>query len=57
MKRRYDRKKIIQELARLAFSDPTDAVALAFLPEGSDISGMNVSMVTELKVGEKAAIR
>lgn len=53
MKRRYDRKKIIQELARLAFSDPTDAVALAFLPEGSDISGMNVSMVTELKVGEK----
>lgn len=53
MRRRYDRKKIIQELAKLAFSDSTDAVALAFLPEGSDITGMNVSMVTEVKVGEK----
>jgi len=53
MNQHYTRETIIQELARLAFSDPTDAVALAFLPEGSDITGKNVSMVTEIKVGEK----
>lgn len=53
MEQRYDKQSIIQSLAKLAFSDPTDAVALAFLPEGSDISGMDVSMVTEVKVGEK----
>lgn len=53
MEKRYDKETIIQELAALAFSDPTDAVALAFLPEGSDITGRNVSMVTEIKVGEK----
>lgn len=52
-KQRYNRETIIQEIARLAFSDATDAVALAFLPVGSDISGMNVAMVTEAKVGEK----
>lgn len=52
-KQQYDRETIIQEIARLAFSDTTDAVALAFLPVGSDIKGMNVAMVTEAKVGEK----
>ena len=50
---KYTRERIIQEIAKLAFSDPADAVGLAFLPEGSSIVGLDVSAVTELKVGEK----
>lgn len=53
MEKRYDRETIIQELAELAFSKGTDAAALAFLPPGSDLTGMDVSMAAEIKVGEK----
>ena len=49
----FDREKMIEKIADLAFADPTDAVRLAFLPVGSDISGLDVSMVTDVKVGEK----
>lgn len=49
----FDREKMIEKIAGLAFSDPTDAVRLAFLPAGSDITGLDVSMVTDVKVGDK----
>lgn len=55
MKKRYDKERIIQEVAALAFSKATDVAALAFLPPGSDISGMDVSMAAEVKVGEKGS--
>lgn len=55
MEKRYDRETIIQELAALAFSKGTDAAALAFLPPGSDLRGMDVSMAAEVKVGEKGS--
>ena len=53
MEERFVREKLIQKIAALAFADPTDAVRLAFLPEGSDIAGLDVSMVTDVKVGDK----
>lgn len=55
MKKQYDKETIIQELAELAFSKSTDAAALAFLPPGSDLTGMDVSLAAEVKVGEKGS--
>lgn len=53
MNARFDKEKLIAKIAKLAFSNPTDAVQLAFLPTGSDISGMDVSLVTDVKIGER----
>ena len=50
MEERFDREKLIQKIAALAFSDPTDAVRLAFLPEGSDRT------FAEMESAEKNAI-
>lgn len=57
MGKRYDKEKLIRQIAELAFSNPTDAVSLAFLPEGSDVSGLDLSMVSDVKVGEKGGVQ
>lgn len=54
MEETFDRDKLIGAVAKLVLSNPTDAVQLAFLPAGSDISGMDVSMVADVKIGDKA---
>lgn len=50
---KLNKDKLIANIAKLAFSNPTDAVQLAFLPSGSDLSGMDLRLVTDVKIGEK----
>lgn len=57
MREGYDKETLIRQIADLAFSNPTDAVSLAFLPAGSDVTGLDVSMVTDVKVGEKGGVQ
>jgi len=54
MEETFDRDKLIGAVAKLVLSNPTDAVQLAFLPTGSDVSGLDVSMVTDVKIGDKS---